>query len=123
MPDYEDDDQSTGVDFGFKPVEIPKERTSKSKLESMYDLFIALMHNELVTFAEQGIPMSASDKNVYLTFFKNNDIVALPDDQKLKALKDDFKAELEAKRINAQSKLMTNINSALVENDVEGLFI
>ena len=120
--DYEDDvvDNDDGS-TGFTPVEIPDKRTTKSDLESMFDLFVAIMHNELKNFAKLGIPLSASDKNVYMTFFKNNDVVALPDDEKMAQLKEAFDKEIKEGRMNAQSKLLNNVNTALQDAGLNSL--
>ena len=119
--DYEDDAVDNGEDTGFTPVEIPTERTTKSDLESMFDLFVAIMHNELKNFARLGIPLSASDKNVYMTFFKNNDVVALPDDEKMAKLKEAFNKEIQEGRMNAQSKLLSNVDTALKDAGLNSL--
>lgn len=71
---------------------------SISKVSRLHELLVDLFIQDIEFCISEGIPMSASDKGVIVSFLKNEEITATPDDDKLESLKDTFKELTEDKR-------------------------
>lgn len=65
---------------------------------------------------EEGIPMSASDKGVIVTFLKNNNITADVTDEQVQAVKEEFQNELAEKRAARATALLARAGT-----DTDGL--
>ena len=79
-----------------------------SKLGKLHELLTDMFIQDIEFCIREQIPMSASDKGVIVTFLKNEDITAMPDDAAIDKLREDF-AELEPER---KAKAMSILNSA-----------
>ena len=63
---------------------------TKKSLGTLHERFTKLLLDELEFYLnnEEGIPMSAADKTVVMTFLKNNGITAESSDEELAAMSD-----------------------------------
>ena len=69
-----------------------------STLGTLHELITEMFIDDIRMCKDEGIPMSASDKAVIVKFLKDNDITAVIDDAKMKALNAEFADELSQKR-------------------------
>jgi len=69
-----------------------------SKLAELHEMLAEMFMSDIQLCKDEGIPMSAADKGVIVTFLKNNNITADVDDQEMQTLKQEFEDELRAKR-------------------------
>ena len=91
----------------------------QSKVSSLHDLLTELFIEDIKMCRAEGIPMSASDKAVIVKFLKDNSVTADVDDESMKALRDEFKDELAARRqAKAQSILAPSADEDLLSEIV-----
>ena len=69
-----------------------------SKLAELHEMLAEMFMEDIRICKEEGIPMSAADKGVIVTFLKNNNITADVGDTEMQTLKQEFEDELRAKR-------------------------
>lgn len=79
-----------------------------SKLGKLHELLTDMFIQDIEFCIKEKIPMSASDKGVIVTFLKNEEITAMPDDAAIDKLREDFR-ELEPQR---QAKAMKILDEA-----------
>lgn len=77
-----------------------------SKLAELHEMLAEMFMDDIRICKEEGIPMSAADKGVIVTFLKNNNITADVDDQEMQTLKQEFEDELKAKRQARAAELL-----------------
>ena len=70
----------------------------QSVLSELHLMLTELFMEDIRICRAEGIPMSASDKAVIVKFLKDNSVTADVDDESMKALRDEFKDELAARR-------------------------
>ena len=80
-----------------------------SKLQELHEALAEMFLEDIRICKEEGIPMSAADKGVMVTFLKNNNITADITDEKIQAVKEEFQDELRAKR---EAKIKEILNRA-----------
>lgn len=76
-----------------------------STLEKLHEMLAELFIEDIKLCREEGIPMSASDKGVIVSFLKNNNITADPDLEDMQRLDEEFKRQAEIERA-ARAKSM-----------------
>ena len=59
-----------------------------SKLANLHELLVDLFTQDIRLCIDECIPMSASDKAVIVSFLKNEEITATPDDDKIDAMRE-----------------------------------
>jgi hypothetical protein len=77
-----------------------------SKLAELHEMLAEMFMGDIRICKEEGIPMSAADKGVIVTFLKNNNITADVDDSEMQTLKQEFEDELKAKRQARAAELL-----------------
>ena len=77
-----------------------------SKLAELHEMLAEMFMEDIRICKEEGIPMSAADKGVIVTFLKNNNITADVDDSEMQTLKQEFEDELKAKRQARAAELL-----------------
>lgn len=68
-------------------------KTGGATIERLNALHVALTEmflEDIRMSKEDGIPMASADKSVIVTFLKNNDITASPDEDDLDNLREEF---------------------------------
>lgn len=78
---------------------------SVKKLSKLHELLVDLFIEDIEACREAGIPMSASDKGVIVTFLKNEEITAMPESEAISELKNTFAELSEARRAKAMNIL------------------
>lgn len=84
-----------------------------SKLANLHELLVDLFTQDIQLCIDEGIPMSASDKAVIVSFLKNEEITATPDDDKIDAMREEFQSFQDEGR---KAKAMSILNSAKEES-------
>ena len=84
-----------------------------SKLANLHELLVDLFIQDIQLCIDEGIPMSASDKAVIVSFLKNEDITATPDDDKIDAMREEFQSFQDEGR---KARAMSILNSAKEES-------
>ena len=84
-----------------------------SKLANLHELLVDLFIQDIQLCIEESIPMSASDKAVIVSFLKNEEITATPDDEKIDAMREEFQSFQDAGR---KARAMSILNSAKEES-------
>ena len=79
-----------------------------SRLGELHNLLVEMFIQDIEFCRDEKIPMSASDKGVIVSFLKNEEITAMPDDAAIDKLREDFR-ELEPQR---QAKAMKILDEA-----------
>lgn len=79
-----------------------------SRLGHLHNLLVEMFIQDIEFCQAEQIPMSASDKGVIVSFLKNEEITAMPDDAAIDKLREDFR-ELEPQR---QAKAMKILDEA-----------
>lgn len=82
-----------------------------SKLQELHEALAEMFLEDIRICKEEGIPMSASDKGVMVTFLKNNNITADITDEKIQAVKEEFQDELNAKRAQKAQELLSKVDN------------
>ena len=80
-----------------------------SKLAQLHEMLTDMFMTNIEICKAEGIPMSAADMSVMVTFLKNNNITADVDDVKMQAIKEDFQDELEQARQKRAKELLSSI--------------
>lgn len=80
-----------------------------SKLANLHELLVDLFTQDIKLCIEESIPMSASDKAVIVSFLKNEEITATPDDDKIDAMREEFQSFQDEGR---KARAMSILNSA-----------
>lgn len=88
---------------------------SVAKLNTLHELLTDMFIQDLQMSIEDGIPMSSADKSVIVTFLKNNDITATPDEAGLTELRESFQSITDEKR---KEKAMALVNAAAEHADI-----
>lgn len=83
-----------------------------SKLASLHELLVDLFIQDIKFCIDEGVPMSASDKAVIVSFLKNEEISATPDDEQIDSLRNEFSTFQDEGR---KAKAMSILNSAKEE--------
>jgi tartrate dehydratase alpha subunit/fumarate hydratase class I-like protein len=78
---------------------------SVSSLQLLHEALAEMFLEDIRICREEGIPMSASDKGVIVTFLKNNNITADVTDEQVQAVKEEFQNELAAKRAERAKRI------------------
>ena len=84
-----------------------------SKLANLHELLVDLFIQDIQLCIDEGIPMSASDKAVIVSFLKNEEITATPDDDKIDAMREEFQSFQDEGR---KARAMSILNSAKEES-------
>ena len=84
-----------------------------SKLANLHELLVDLFIQDIQLCIEESIPMSASDKAVIVSFLKNEEITATPDDDKIDAMREEFRSFQDEGR---KARAMSILNSAKEES-------
>lgn len=84
-----------------------------SKLANLHELLVDLFTQDIKLCIEESIPMSASDKAVIVSFLKNEEITATPDDDKIDAMREEFQSFQDEGR---KARAMSILNSAKEES-------
>lgn len=92
---------------------------SKSALNELHELFAQVMLDDLRQSREEGIPLPAANLGVIRQFLKDNEITASIEADDMKALADEFRDELAAKREQRKAAL----NQSLQDDDVTSLLL
>lgn len=79
-----------------------------SKLAELHEMLAEMFMEDIRICKEEGIPMSAADKGVIVTFLKNNNITADVDDVGMQTIKQEFEDELRSKREARAAKLLAS---------------
>lgn len=64
---------------------------SVKRLGQLHERITELMLEDIELCRSEGIPMSAADKQVIVSFLKANNITAAPDDDGMQLLREEFK--------------------------------
>lgn len=80
-----------------------------SKLAQLHEMLTDMFMDNIRICKEEGIPMSAADMSVMVTFLKNNNITADVDDVKMQEVKQEFQDELEQARAKKAKQLLKDI--------------
>lgn len=80
-----------------------------SKLAQLHEMLTDMFMENIRICKEEGIPMSAADMSVMVTFLKNNNITADVDDVKMQEIKDEFQDELEKARAKKAQQILRDI--------------
>lgn len=80
-----------------------------SKLAQLHEMLTDMFMANIEICRAEGIPMSAADMSVMVTFLKNNNITADVDDVKMQEIKDSFQDELEEARRKKANELLKSI--------------
>jgi tartrate dehydratase alpha subunit/fumarate hydratase class I-like protein len=83
------------------------------KLRMLHDALADMFLENIRICKEEGIPMSAADMGVMVTFLKNNNITADITDEKIQAVKEEFNDELRAAREKAAKRILDNASDPL----------
>lgn len=89
-----------------------------SKLQELHEALAEMFLEDIRICKEEGIPMSAADKGVMVTFLKNNNITADITDEKIQAVKEEFQDELNRKRQKKAEELLAKTGT----DDLPGVF-
>jgi len=84
-----------------------------SKLANLHELLVDLFIQDIQLCIEESIPMSAADKAVIVSFLKNEEITATPDDDKIDAMREEFQSFQDEGR---KARAMSILNSAKEES-------
>lgn len=84
-----------------------------SKLANLHELLVDLFTQDIRLCIDESIPMSASDKAVIVSFLKNEEITATPDDDKIDAMREEFQSFQDEGR---KARAMSILNSAKEES-------
>lgn len=84
-----------------------------SKLANLHELLVDLFTQDIRLCIDESIPMSASDKAVIVSFLKNEEITATPDDDKIDAMREEFQSFQDEGR---KARAMSILNSAKDES-------
>ena len=84
-----------------------------SKLANLHELLVDLFTQDIRLCIDECIPMSASDKAVIVSFLKNEEITATPDDDKIDAMREEFQSFQDEGR---KARAMSILNSAKEES-------
>lgn len=77
----------------------------KSALEELHEMLAEVMLEDLRQAKKDGIPLPAANLNAIRQFLKDNDVTASIEAEDMQQLKQEFKAELAAKREARQLEL------------------
>lgn len=80
-----------------------------SKLAHLHELLVDLFIQDIQMCMQESIPMSASDKAVIVSFLKNEDITATPDEAQIDGLRAQFQEFQDEGR---KAKAMSILNEA-----------
>lgn len=87
---------------------------SVSKLNTLHALLTDMFIQDLQMAIADGIPLSSADKSVIVTFLKNNDISATPEEEQLQALRSEFETMTDERRRTAAMNL---VDAAMADAD------
>lgn len=85
------------------------------ELESLQELLVQVMKDELAYYKKEGIPVPSSDKVAIITLLKNNAVVSTPrSSEELASLREEF---TNTKRGDRLAKLRAAIGSDVEDAD------
>lgn len=93
---------------------------SVDRLNLLHKLLVEIAIKDIEDCKEGDIPIPAANLAVYRQLLKDNEITASIDADDMKALKDEFKNELDAKRQAEKDKLLA---SALTDDDTNRIYM
>lgn len=89
-----------------------------SKLQLLHEALADMFLENISICRTEGIPMSAADMGVMVTFLKNNNITADITDEKIQTLKEEFNDELRLARAKKAEELLQKTGT----DDLHGVF-
>lgn len=81
-----------------------------SKLGQLHEMLADMFMENIRICKEEGIPMSAADMGVIVTFLKNNNITSDVDDTQMADLKSEFNDELKRAREAKAASLLSSVD-------------
>jgi len=88
-----------------------------SRLCVLHELLTEMFIKDIQDAVQGDFPLAASDKNVIVTFLKNNDVTATPDAEGMEALKESLSELTEERRSR-----VNEVIKAVEDDNYQGLF-
>lgn len=93
----------------------------RSRLSELHRMLTEALIEEVRQSKEDGVPLPAADKSVIAKFLKDNDITADADSEEMQDLRDEFDAELSARREARKQEILNKISGSDSEDLLEGI--